>query len=159
MYRRVLIPLDGSELAEGILPFAENLAGPLDAELLLVRVVEPIATAVALASGDVGGADMLLHHQLAAKRYLEEWAERLAAKGLQVRTLAGLGFPATKIVEMAEAEKADLIAMTTHGRSGVRRLVFGSVADEVLRTAGVPVLLFRMPAPPPPAPARNARKP
>ncbi len=152
MYRRVLIPLDGSEVAESVLPFAEQIAGPLDAEVLLVRVVEPIVTAVALASGEVGGADALVHHQLAAKRYLEDLAERLTAKGLRARTLAALGVPAVEIVAIAEAEKADLIAMTTHGRSGIRRFVFGSVAQEVLRAASVPVLLFRMPAP-------EARKP
>jgi nucleotide-binding universal stress UspA family protein len=154
MYRRVLVPLDGSELAEAILPFAEQIAGPLDAELLLVRVVEPIVAAVGLATGDVGGVDALLHHQMAAKRYLREIAERLAARGLKVRTVAALGVPATEILAMVEAEKADLVAMTTHGRSGVRRLLFGSVAQEVLRATSVPVLLFRMPVRPAPADRR-----
>lgn len=145
MYERVLVPLDGSAVAEAILPFVERIAGPLDAQVLLVRVVEPIVAAVALASGEVGGADTLLHQQLAAKRYLEGLADRLAAKGLRVRTVAALGTPATELIALAGAEKADLIAMTTHGRSGVRRLLFGSVAEQVLRGASVPVLLFRMP--------------
>lgn len=148
MYERILVPLDGSELAEAILPFAEQIAGPLDAELVLARVVEPIVAAVGLASGEVGGDDALRHHQMAAKRYLEELAERLTTKGLRVRTLAALGVPGLEIPAMAEAEKADLIAMTTHGRTGVRRLLFGSVAEEVLRRASLPVLLFRMPARP-----------
>jgi nucleotide-binding universal stress UspA family protein len=146
MYERVLVPLDGSEGAETILPFAEKIAGPLDAELVLVRVVEPIVAAIPLGSGEVGGLDALISHQTEAKGYLAEMAERLAAKGLRVRTLAALGAPVTEIVTAAEVEKADLIAMTTHGRSGVRRLIFGSVAHGVLRAASVPVLMFRMPA-------------
>jgi nucleotide-binding universal stress UspA family protein len=151
MYERIVVPLDGSDGAETVLPFAEKIAGPLDAELVLVRVVEPIATAVALGSGEVGGLDALLYHQTEAKRYLAEMAERLTAKGLRVRTLVALGAPVGEIVAAAEAENADLIAMTTHGRTGVRRLVFGSVAEGVLRAAAVPLLMFRMPAPAAPA--------
>ncbi|MBI3455945.1 MAG: universal stress protein [Candidatus Rokubacteria bacterium] len=146
MYERVLVPLDGSRLVEAILPFAEKIAGPLDAEILLVRVVEPIPGAVALASGETGSAEALLHDQMAAKWYLSDLAERLGQRGLRVRTFAPLGVPATEIVAVAEAEKADLVAMTTHGRSGLGRVVFGSVAEAVLRAASVPVLMFKVPA-------------
>lgn len=143
MYERVLVPLDGSRLAEAVLPFAEKIAGPLDAEILLVRVVEPIPGAVALASGETGSAEALLHDQMAAKWYLSDLAERLGQRGLRVRTFVPLGVPDTEIVAVADAEKADLIAMTTHGRSGLGRLVFGSVAEAVLRAASVPVLMFK----------------
>jgi nucleotide-binding universal stress UspA family protein len=143
MYERVLIPLDGSELAEAILPFAEWVAGPLDAEVVLLSVVEPISAVAGLAAGGVVGPDALLLRQLEAKKYLGEVARRLEAKGMRVRTLLGLGMPAGEIAEVAKAEKADLIAMTTHGRSGLRRAVFGSVAEEVLRSTGVPVLMIR----------------
>jgi nucleotide-binding universal stress UspA family protein len=146
MYERVLIPLDGSEPAEAILPFAEQIAGPLDAELLLVRVVEPLSPIAALGTAEVVAADALFFQQAKAKRYLEDVAERLADKGLRVRTVLGLGGPAGEIVATAQAQKADLIAMTTHGRSGLGRVVFGSVAEAVLRSAAVPVLLFRMTA-------------
>jgi nucleotide-binding universal stress UspA family protein len=145
MYERVLVPLDGSEGAEAILPFAEKIAGPFDAEVVLVRVVEPIVAAIPLGSGEVGGIDALIAHQTDAKGYLAEMAERLTAKGLRVRTLTALGSPVTEIVTAAEAENADLIAMTTHGRSGVRKLLYGSVAEGVLRAAAVPVLMFKMP--------------
>jgi nucleotide-binding universal stress UspA family protein len=144
MYERVLIPLDGSELAESILPFAEKLAGPLDAEILLLRVIEPLSTAGALANGDVVGPDGLFLEQVRAKEYLSNLQERLGERGLRARSVLGLGVPATEIVEHAKAHKADLIAMSTHGRSGFGRLVFGSVAEEVLRTAPVPVLMIRM---------------
>lgn len=149
MYQRVLIPLDGSELAETILPFAEWIAGPLDAEVLLLSVVEPVSAMAGLAAGGVVGPDAFLLRQLEAKKYLGEVAGRLEAKGLRVRTFLGLGMPAGEIAEVAKAEKADLIAMTTHGRSGLRRAVFGSVAEEVLRSARVPVLMIRMTAPTP----------
>jgi len=149
MYERVLIPLDGSELAETILPFAEQIAGPLDAEVCLLRVVEPPLAVTELGSGGIVFPDALFHRQLEAKRYLAEVAHRLEARGLRVRTLLGLGPPAVEIVESAKAEKVDLIAMTTHGRSGFLRAVFGSVAEAVLRGAAVPVLMVRTTAPPP----------
>jgi nucleotide-binding universal stress UspA family protein len=146
MYERVLIPLDGSELAETILPFAERVAGPADAEVVLLSVVEPLSAVGGLAGGGVVGPDALLLRQLEAKKYLAGVAARLETKGLRVRTLLGLGTPAVEIVEVARSERADLIAMTTHGRSGFRRAVFGSVAEAVLRTATVPVLMIRMTA-------------
>lgn len=149
MYERVLIPLDGSEPAEAILPFAERIAGPLDAEVCLLRVVEPVSAITGLGTGGVVGPDALLLRQLEAKQYLAEVARQLEARGLRVRTLLGLGVPELEILEVAKAERADLIAMSTHGRRGVRRAVFGSVAEEVLRSAAVPVLLIRMTAPTP----------
>ncbi len=157
MYGRVLIPLDGSALAETILPFAERIAGPLDAEVVLLGVVEPLSAMTGLATGGVNAVDALFLRQLETKKYLAEVARRLEAKGLRVRTLLGLGTPAAEIVESAKAAQADLIAMTTHGRSGLRRAVLGSVAEQVLRAASVPVLMIRMPAPSP-APAEAANR-
>jgi nucleotide-binding universal stress UspA family protein len=149
MYERVLIPLDGSELAEAILPFAEQVAGPLDAEVVLLRVVEPPSPITELGANGVIGPDALFLRQLEAKRYLEAVADRLAARGVRARAVLGLGTPASEIVETAKAERADLVAMTTHGRTGLRRAIFGSVANEALRSAAVPVLAIRMPTPVP----------
>jgi nucleotide-binding universal stress UspA family protein len=156
MYERVLIPLDGSELAEAILPFAEHVAGPLDAEVLLLQVVEPPSPIAGLGTGGIIGPDALFLRQVEAKRYLDGLAARLQAKGLRVRTVLGLGTPASEIAATAKAERADLIAMTTHGRSGFKRAIFGSVAEEVLRGAAIPVLVIRKPAPVP-APAEAVR--
>jgi nucleotide-binding universal stress UspA family protein len=156
MYQRVLIPLDGSELAETILPFAERVAGPLDAEVVLLQVVEPPSPIAGLGTGGIVGPDALFLRQVEAKRYLDAVAARLEAKGLRVRTALALGTPAPEIAATARAQGADLIAMTTHGRSGVRRAIFGSVAAAVLQTAAVPVLMIREPAPVP-APAEAAR--
>lgn len=157
MYERVLIPLDGSEPGEAIVPFAERIAGPLDAEVCLLRVVEPVTAIPGLGTGAVVGPDALVLRQLEAKQYLAEVARRLEARRLRVRTLVGLGVPELEILAVAQREKADLIAMSTHGRRGVRRAVFGSVAEEVLRGAAVPVLLIRMAAPTP-APTEAARR-
>jgi nucleotide-binding universal stress UspA family protein len=146
MYERVLIPLDGSEAAEAILPFAERIAGPLDAEVVLLSVVEPVSPVAQLGAASAVGPDALFLRQMEAKRYLAEVAARLEAKGLRVRTALGLGGPAAEIVEVARSERADLIAMTTHGRSGLGRALFGSVAGAVLRAAPIPVLMIRMTA-------------
>jgi nucleotide-binding universal stress UspA family protein len=161
MYERVLIPLDGSELAEAILPFAERVAGPADAEVILLRVVEPLSVVAGLGTGGVVVPDALVLHQVEARRYLDEMAKRLEARGLRVRTVLGLGTPADEVLATAKTEKADLIAMTTHGRRGLWRAALGSVAEEVLRSAPVPVLMVRKStrdraeAAEPPAPARR----
>jgi len=146
MYNRVVIPLDGSELAEAILPFAEKIAGPLDAEVVLVRSVEPVAPGEALASAGLVPPDTLSLREAEAHEYLAAVASRLSAKGLRVRTAVRIGFAATEIVATAVSTGCDLIAMSTHGRSGLRRVLFGSVAESVLRTASVPVLMVRMTA-------------
>lgn len=143
-YERVLVPLDGSELAEAILPFAERVAGPGDAEVLLLRVVEPLSAAEVLAAGGVGGMDALLSREAEARRYLTAVARRLGDKGIRVRTEVRLGAPAAEIASAAAAWGADLVAMTTHGRSGLGRALFGSVAQAVLGAASVPVLMIRM---------------
>lgn len=145
-FERVLVPLDGSELAEAILPFVEKVAGPLDAEIVLLRVVEPFSPGEVMAAAGVVAPDTLLVREMEAKRYLSAIEQRLGDKGLRVRTGIRLGSPATEIVTAAETWNADLVAMTTHGRAGFRRVLFGSVAEEVLRSAPVPVLMIRMTA-------------
>jgi nucleotide-binding universal stress UspA family protein len=151
MYERVLVPLDGSDIAEAILPFVEKLAGPVDAEAMVVRVVEPLSAGEAFAAAGVAAADTLFLRQLEAKEYLARIERRLADKGIRVRTELRSGAPAAEIVAAAAAWNADLIAMATHGRSGLGRLLVGSVAETVLRAAPVPVLMIRtttkLPAP------------
>jgi nucleotide-binding universal stress UspA family protein len=142
----MLVPLDGSDLAETILPLVEQVAGPLEAEVILLRVVEPVSTAAALVSAGVVSPDTLARHELEAKRYLAQMEPRLAKKGLRVRTRIALGPPAEAILGAVKTSGADLVAMTTHGRSGLGRALFGSVAESVLRASPVPVLVMRTPA-------------
>lgn len=143
MYQRLLVPLDGSGLAEAALAHAEEVAAQFDAEIILLRVVvSPYAIAapdLVLATAE---SDM---HQLSAQaeEYLKNTANQLRARGLQVRSATCEGPVAEAILEHAEALSADLIVMSTHGRGGVSRWVYGSVADRVLQGSSCPVLLIR----------------
>ena len=143
MYRRVLVPLDGSRVAEAILPFIEQIAGPLDMEVLLVRVVPLTSMDVAaMAKEAQAGAPIL--RELDAQGYLAPLVASLKAKGVRAGARVRIGDPATEIVAAAKEINADLIAMTTHGRTGLGRLLFGSVAEAVLRGSPIPVFLMRM---------------
>ena len=143
MYERMLVPLDGSVSAEAILPFAEQVAGPLDAEMVLFRVLEPPSPIELVASAGVVSPDTFTLRDMEAKRYLSEIERRLSKKGLRVRTRVTFGSPAEEILTAAQSTSADLIAMATRGRSGIGRALFGSVAESVLRASPVPVLLIR----------------
>jgi nucleotide-binding universal stress UspA family protein len=125
MYERVLVALDGFEVAEGILPFVDQVAGPLDAEVVLLRVVEPISPAEAMVSAGVVTPDTSALRETDAKRYLFEVERRLSKKALRVRTRVALGPPAEGILAAARTTGADLIAMATHGRSGLGRVCSG----------------------------------
>jgi nucleotide-binding universal stress UspA family protein len=151
MYKRVLVPLDGSALAESILPFVEQVAGPLDAEVVLLSVIEPPSAGEVVASAGVVSPDAWRVREVEVKQYLAGVEQRLSAKGLRVQRRLQMGRAAHEILATATAAGADLIAMTTHGRSGIVRLLFGSVAEAVLRASPVPLLLFRVtPEAPPP---------
>jgi nucleotide-binding universal stress UspA family protein len=143
VFRRVVVPLDGSSLAEAILPFILDIAGPLDLEVDLVRVVQPIPPEVIEGSRHVVLEDVPARMREAAE-YLASAAARLDTRGIRVRTDVRRGEPVTEIVAAAKDAGADLIAMTTHGRSGLGRLLFGSVAEAVLRQADLPVFLMRL---------------
>lgn len=142
MFERVLVPLDGSELAEAILPQVRRILLHKDAEVLLVRAVQVPANAGPEA---VELPDIL---RAQASRYLGGVAKALGAQGARVRTLARAGDAAAVVLDVAAEEKATLVAMSTHGRTGLARWVRGSVAEKVLRASGVPLLALRsFPAP------------
>jgi nucleotide-binding universal stress UspA family protein len=134
MFERILIPLDGSQLAESVLIQVRRLLARKDAELILLRVV----TLPPEVEADAGEPLNLLWSR--ATEYLQNIAGRLASEGLQVRTRVLEGFPANQILEVAKKDKVTLIAMSTHGRTGLSRWVFGSVTEKVLRASPVPVL-------------------
>jgi nucleotide-binding universal stress UspA family protein len=143
MYKRVVVPLDGSPLAEGMLRFIVDIAGPLDLEVVLLRVIRPEPPLVVETSRHVVVEDVEAR-MAEAREYLAPLATELSARGVRVRTEARRGEPVQEIVDGAREAGADLIAMTTHGRSGLGRLLFGSVAEAVLRQAEIPVFLMRM---------------
>lgn len=143
MYKRAIVALDGSQVAEAIMPFILEIAGPLDLEVTLVRVTVPVPPTV------VEGAAYVLFEdpdtaQVDAEEYLAPLAVELQHRGVRVKTEVRRGQAADEIVQAAREANADVIAMTTHGRSGLGRLLFGSVAEAVLRTSELPVLLIRV---------------
>jgi nucleotide-binding universal stress UspA family protein len=142
MYKRALVPLDGSVVAETVIPFLLEIAGPLDMEVVLLRVNQPVAPIVIEGARSVQVED-LEARRIDAEEYLAPIAVELRAKGIRVDTRVHRGLPAEEIAAAAKEEGADLIAMSTHGRSGLGRLLFGSVAEAVLRHSDVPVFLMR----------------
>lgn len=142
MYKRALVPLDGSSVAEAIIPFILDIAGPLDMEVVLLRVVEPIAPMVIEGSRHVEVEDIEAR-RTDAEEYLALVAVELRNKGVRVESRVRRGNTTEEIVAAARETGADLIAMSTHGRGGLGRLMFGSVAQAVLGHVDMPVLLMR----------------
>jgi len=138
MFKKILVPLDGSQIAERILDQVENLARIHDAEVILIRV----AFSHALTNEKL--AEREEQAVADAKAYLTGVEERVKSSGIKVSSLTPCGHAAEKIVEHARISNCDLIVMSTHGRSGLGQFVLGSVAIKVLHVATVPVLLYRI---------------
>jgi nucleotide-binding universal stress UspA family protein len=139
---QILVPLDGSRLSEEALAHAANLAGLLDAEILLVRALSPVLhPRLRNESVVLSCADFIEVED--AWRYLAKRADCLRLNGRRVSIRVLVGSPAAAIADAAQAEGIDLIVMTTHGRGGLGRFLLGSVADGVLQRTGVPVVLIR----------------
>ncbi len=135
---KILVPLDGSTLAEAALSAACGFAERDGSTISLLRAAE----AMALHGGDTVDAQVMAVRE--AEEYLAAVVRRLEDKGVRrVETHVWYGPPAAAIAEAAEVQKADLIVMSTHGRSGLGRLVLGSVAESVLRGTTVPILIVR----------------
>lgn len=142
MYKKMLVPLDGSELAKRGLDEAVKLARHFDSEILLFQVVPfmPIYGSPELVT------PLLVDEKQkeAAEKYLSNLAEELRKKGLKVRAMVKTGQQvALEIIDFAKGNDVDLIVMSTHGRSGITRWVLGSVALKILTRAETPVLLLR----------------
>ena len=143
--KSIIVPLDGSELAESVLPTVVAVAKVLDLEVILCRAYELPASAYYGAEDYLPNYDALKAQvQDEARRYLEEKIEVLKAKGLaKVSSVALEGAGADEIVHFAQTHPDSLVAMCTHGRSGVKRWVLGSVTEKVVRHSGDPVLVVR----------------
>jgi nucleotide-binding universal stress UspA family protein len=142
--RHILIPLDGSPLAESILPHAGMFGRLTDATYTLVQAIEIFMPDYGY--GPYVPSDFEIDSwQDEAQSYLERIATGLRAEGREVKTDVILGPAGMSILEYAHKHAADLIALETHGRTGLARLFLGSVADKIVRGAGVPVLLHRPP--------------
>jgi nucleotide-binding universal stress UspA family protein len=145
MFEKILVCLDGSKLAEQVLPYAAEEAIRFDGRLILFRVVAPI-TATSAAAGIA--AEAIVESQAQAQKeatsYLESVAQNLLdERGLKVDYLVMEGLAAETIVDFADNNQIGLIAIATHGEGGLKRLVFGSVADYVLRNSNLPMLVVK----------------
>lgn len=141
----IIVPLDGSPLAESVLPLAQYLARATRARLLLARVV-PVYS-FALAGSMDGEPDGLFGEKDGETRaYLAAHAANLSAAGFEVSSLTLVGDPASELAALPSSAPDSLIVMSTHRRSGMGRIVLGSVADELVRRSGAPVLIYRGPA-------------
>ena len=140
MYKRILLSLDGSALSEQALPHAVAQAEHFQAELILLKVLEPLAKSHNISLEAAWRVEKATHEL--AREYLEAVAIGIRERGFLVRVITVVGNPHEGIVTCAEAEQADMIVLCTRGHSGLSRWLIGSVADRVVRGAGVPVLLI-----------------
>jgi len=148
MYKMILVPLDGSELAEMVLPHVEMLVKACEgeAEVVLVQVCEPPRPMVAGYGEAVGQAAILAEQaaeacRLEAQQYLAAMEDKYKKKGIKVRSELLVGSPGEEILDYAAKYPVDLIAMASHGRSGISRWAYGSVTSKVLRGISTPILV------------------
>jgi nucleotide-binding universal stress UspA family protein len=130
MYQKILVPVDGSKLAECVLPHVEAIANGCKAkEVVFARVIEP--------------AYPIDAHKKEAEDYLHDLVNRVKCEVTSVRSEVLVGNTAEKLVDYAQAKGVDLIIIATHGRSGIGRWVWGGIADRILRWGTVPVFMVR----------------
>jgi nucleotide-binding universal stress UspA family protein len=141
MYKKILVPLDGSPLAEAALPHAEALAKAENAEIVLLRI--PLAPAAEMFTREPSIA-VKIHdeEQKEALDYINSKRDALTKNHIKVTAVMQDGPVPDTILAVADEIHADLIAMSTHGRTGIQRLLLGSVADRVVHHAHIPVLLI-----------------
>ena len=141
--RRVLVPLDGSPVAEAVIPFVSRIARPLGLEIVLLRAVPRVTPQITEGSRPTSIVDDMERLAREAGEYLQAIADRVSADRLRVSTLVRVGDAHAEILAGARECEADLIAMTSQGRSALARLFFGTVAEAVLRRSHVPVFIVR----------------
>ena len=148
MYKKIMVPLDGSKLAECVIPHVEAIAeGCQSAELVLLRIVEPerVYTVSDSAMDPNLAAARESERRKAAESYLETIASHFPQDKMECTCKAITGRVAEKLVDYCVENSVDLIIIATHGRSGVTRWVRGSVADKILHSSTIPVLMVRAP--------------
>ncbi len=152
MYNKIMVPLDGSNLAECVMPHLEAvISGFKSTEVVLVRVVNPVRLPVSVpAQGNFGFTEkdrqqLEANRKKAAGEYLEKMAGSLDIPGTIFSFTVLEGNPANMLADHATENAVDLIVIASHGRSGVSRWVMGSVAERIMRTSCAPVMMVRAP--------------
>jgi nucleotide-binding universal stress UspA family protein len=154
MFKRLLVPLDGSRFASRALPYAAEVAQRFSAEVILIQVIKRATSAIdAAAPIGVGPAGSEIAVQVAleadkrntarARGYLGGKVRAMRSRHIQSSYRVLRGDIARSIIEFGEKENIDLVVMTTHGKSGLKRVVMGSIADVVIRESRKPVLVIR----------------
>ena len=141
MYNKILVPLDGSELAECALPHVEGIAKLFGAEVDLVRVIPHMHATYMVEITD----EIMAKEEEEVDRYLNKIAKEMEAKGIKVEKCVHRGHPAEEIIKHTETRDCDLIIIASHGRSGLGRWTHGSTADKVFTHSHAPVLMVRPP--------------
>ncbi|MCL0034691.1 universal stress protein [Dehalococcoidia bacterium] len=146
MFTKILVPLDGSELAEHILQYVRAVATGCNVSgVILLRIVEPLEAAYSEIGAD-WRREWEERIKAEAEDYISKMADNLKKEGVAAEGVVALGRPADGILEYTKNNQVDLIVMSTHGRSGPSRWLFGSVAERVLRHSTAPVLVAAPPA-------------
>jgi nucleotide-binding universal stress UspA family protein len=145
MYQKIMVPLDGSQVAECVITHIETIAGKSDANVELVTVIEPleIPTRGMIAISDDEIKQIDAEGRKEAHKYLDQVSERLKQSGVNAGAVLLTGKAADSLVRYANNNDIDLIIMATHGRSGISKLFWGSVAEKILRATAIPVLLIK----------------
>jgi nucleotide-binding universal stress UspA family protein len=143
--RSILLPTDFSECAESALPYAVQMARTTNARLLCLHVIEPMMPPVGYApvTEPLPTVDISEQLQASAERELPKLAEREECAGLEVEEVIAHGEAAAEIVRVARERDVDLIVISSHGRTGLGRMLFGSTAESVVRHARCPVLVVK----------------
>ncbi len=155
MFKKILVTLDGSRLSAKAIPFAIGIAEKFKAEIILLQVVKqtppvplvepagivnPVATQTIIEAAQIQNTLRLKE----AERYLRRQAKKFTARNIPASHAVIIGNPVETIIKYLHKQHIDLVVMTTHGRSGLKRAIIGSVADAVVRSAGAPVLVVRI---------------
>ncbi len=145
LFHRIVVPTDFSESSEEAWALAQRVAGTLGSEVVLAHVfVEPIFYGDPSLAGDTT-REVFEQGRKWVEDELEKWASAARPQGMTVRTIVRTGSANEEIVNLATDERAELIIIGTHGRTGLNRLLLGSVTDRVIRFAPCPVLTVRTP--------------
>jgi nucleotide-binding universal stress UspA family protein len=145
MYNKILVPLDGSPVAECVIPHVEALAKSPEREVQLITIIEPFEMPtrgkIALSDDDIKQANAEMKQE--AHRYLDQVSQKLIRSGIKVHPIVLVGKPAETLVEYVNDNDIDILIMATHGRSGISKLFWGSVAEKVMRSINIPILLIK----------------
>jgi nucleotide-binding universal stress UspA family protein len=150
MYKKIMVPLDGSKLAECVFPHLETIVkGCKAAEVIIVEAVEPLSVPYGREVAHFTSLEQVkafeTHQKVEAEKYLKETVARLKKTGVNAKAAVVFGKASEALSDYANKNDVDLVIIATHGRSGVSRWVWGSVADRLVRSVSAPVLIVRAP--------------